>query len=200
MVLSTIGDPKLVILDEVTTGLDPVSITPTPAARRQELMLGTRDCWNFIEFFKKGRLIMLVTHSMEEAEYSPSQIMLMRLLSDSIIVMQKGEIVAAGTPLRLKAKYGAGYRLSLTSSSPPETTRPPVDSAKLESSAAGEIIWRIEDAADLGKVVRWADEMEHETRRRVTRKDIVKEEDIQVQGWEISMPTLEEVLLEKKLF
>jgi len=110
--------------------------------------------------------------------------------------MQKGEIVAAGTPLRLKAKYGAGYRLSLTSSSPPETTRPPVDSAKLESSAAGEIIWRIEDAADLGKVVRWADEMEQETRRRVTRK----EEDIKVQGWEISMPTLEEVLLEKKLF
>ena len=55
MVLSTIGDPKLVILDEVTTGLDPVS---------------TRDCWNFIEYFKKGRLIMLVTHSMEEAEYA----------------------------------------------------------------------------------------------------------------------------------
>lgn len=124
---------------------------------------------------------------------------MMRLLSDSIIVMQKGEIVAAGTPLRLKAKYGAGYRLSLTSSSAPETTRPPVDSAKLESSAAGEIIWRIEDAADLGKVVRWADAMEHETRRRVKVK-AEKEEDIKIQGWEISMPTLEEVLLEKKLF
>lgn len=124
---------------------------------------------------------------------------MMRLLSDSIIVMQKGEIVAAGTPLRLKAKYGAGYRLSLTSSSAPETTRPPVDSAKLESSAAGEIIWRIEDAADLGKVVRWADSMEHETRRRVKVK-AEKQEDIKIQGWEISMPTLEEVLLEKKLF
>ena len=35
------------------------------------LTKGTRDCWNFIEFFKKGRLIMLVTHSMEEAEYLP---------------------------------------------------------------------------------------------------------------------------------
>lgn len=30
MVLSTIGDPKLVILDEVTTGLDPVSTSPSP--------------------------------------------------------------------------------------------------------------------------------------------------------------------------
>jgi ABC-type multidrug transport system ATPase subunit len=138
----------------------------------------------------------------------------MRLLSDSVIVMQKGEIVAAGTPLRLKAKYGAGYRLSLTSTSSPEKTRPPVGSAKFESSAAGEIIWRIEDAGDLGKVVRWADEMEHETRRRGTsrggyksteRGDSIKgefgvAEDVRIQGWEISMPTLEEVLLEKKLF
>lgn len=119
--------------------------------------------------------------------------------------MQKGDIVAAGTPLRLKAKYGAGYRLSLTSPSPPATTRPPVPSAKFESSAAGEIIWRIEAAGDLGQVVRWADEMEHQTRRRRTGapKDIEDEssvQDVVIQGWEISMPTLEEVLLEKKLF
>ena len=116
--------------------------------------------------------------------------------------MQKGEIVAAGTPLRLKSKYGAGYRLSLSSTSNPENTRPPVDSAKFESSAAGEIIWRIENAGDLGKVVRWADEMEHETRRRGGKNNNRHNggEGIKVQGWEISMPTLEEVLLEKKLF
>jgi ABC-type multidrug transport system ATPase subunit len=116
--------------------------------------------------------------------------------------MQKGEIVAAGTPLRLKAKYGAGYRLSLTSTSTPETTRPPVESAKFESSAAGEIIWRIEDAGDLGKVVRWADEMEHETRRRrgSNKPESSEVQNVQIKGWEISMPTLEEVLLEKKLF
>ena len=113
--------------------------------------------------------------------------------------MQKGEIVAAGTPLRLKAKYGVGYRLSLTSSSLPESTRPPVDSAKLESTAAGQIIWRIENAADLGKVVRWADEIEYETRRRLQENER-KAEDIKIHRWEISMPTLEEVLLEKKLF
>jgi ABC-type multidrug transport system ATPase subunit len=133
----------------------------------------------------------------------------MRLLADSVIVMQKGEIVAAGTPLRLKAKYGAGYRLSLTSTSVPEKTRPPVGSATFESSAAGEIIWRIEDAGDLGKVVRWADEMEHETRRRgggvksmegEDEGEVGKVDDVRIQGWEISMPTLEEVLLEKKLF
>jgi ABC-type multidrug transport system ATPase subunit len=113
--------------------------------------------------------------------------------------MHKGDIVAAGTPLRLKAKYGAGYRLTLTSSTSPTKTRPPVTSAKLESSAAGEIIWRIEDAKDLGNVVRWADEMEQETRRK-GKSGEGNTEDVKVQGWEISMPTLEEVLLEKKLF
>ena len=112
--------------------------------------------------------------------------------------MQKGDIVAAGTPLRLKAKYGAGYRLSLTSPTIPEKTRPPVASAKLESSAAGEIIWRIEDAGDLGRVVRWADDVEHATRKR--NGDENGKGEVRIQGWEISMPTLEEVLLEKKLF
>src|SRR5579871_620844 len=94
----------------------PVSIqsvhppTPNPPpsfySERRQFTIGTRDCWNFIEFFKKGRLIMLVTHSMEEAEYKlpfHSSILfgarLIRLLADSVIVMQKGEIVAAGTPL-----------------------------------------------------------------------------------------------------
>jgi ABC-type multidrug transport system ATPase subunit len=128
---------------------------------------------------------MLVTHSMEEAE----------LLADNIIVMQRGEIVAAGTPLRLKSKYGAGYRLSLTSTSPVEDTRPPAISAKLESCAAGEVIWRIEDATDLGKVVKWADEMERKCTANTEENGAVK-----ITGWEVSMPTLEEVLLEKKLF
>jgi hypothetical protein len=122
--------------------------------------------------------------------------------------MQKGDIVAAGTPLRLKTKYGAGYRLTLTSPSPAPSTRPPVPSARFESAAAGEIIWRIEAAGDLGQVVRWADEMEHRARRR--RRSVVEDGDTidetggggkaDIQGWEISMPTLEEVLLEKKLF
>ena len=128
---------------------------------------------------------MLVTHSMEEAE----------MLADYVIVMQKGEIIAAGTPLRLKSKYGAGYRLVLTSTSPAEETRPPVSSATLESCAAGEVIWRIEDAAELGKVVKWVDEME-----KKTAADTGDHNRVKILGWEISVPTLEELLLEKRLF
>lgn len=116
--------------------------------------------------------------------------------------MQKGEIVAAGTPLHLKAKYGYGYRLILNSLSNMAHIRPPVNSAKFESSTANQIIWRIEDASDLGHAVRWADnrgtvakETDMEIHEVGENKDIGRIED-----WELTMPTLEDVLLERKLF
>ena len=45
LVISTIGDPKIVFMDEPTTGMDPVN---------------RRHVWSFIEKFKKGRIIVLV--------------------------------------------------------------------------------------------------------------------------------------------
>lgn len=113
--------------------------------------------------------------------------------------MQKGNIVSAGTPLRLKSKYGKGYRLTLTSSQEP-LTKPPVESAILESSAADQIVWRIEDAGDLGNVVRWADGKENESELRRRKAEFSSSQEVHIQAWEISMPSLEDVLLEKKLF
>ena len=53
VVIATIGDPKIMFLDEPTTGMDPVN---------------RRHVWSFIEKFKKDRVIILTTHSMEEAD------------------------------------------------------------------------------------------------------------------------------------
>jgi len=115
--------------------------------------------------------------------------------------MQKGKIVAAGTPLHLKAKYGYGYRLILNSSADPQSVKPPVNSVTFESSAAGQIVWWIKDASDLPHAVRWADE------GNVAVKEAtggIEEERIQdiapIEAWEITMPTLEDVLLEQTLF
>lgn len=47
------ADPQIVFLDEPTTGMDPVS---------------RRQVWNLIEKKKRGRVIILTTHSMEEAD------------------------------------------------------------------------------------------------------------------------------------
>ncbi|GBG28177.1 ABC transporter ATP-binding protein [Hondaea fermentalgiana] len=86
--IALIGDPKLVTLDEPTTGMDVET---------------RREVWDMINQAKKGRVIILTTHSMEEAD----------ILGDRIGVMSKGRMQALGTSLRLKSKYGRGYRLSL---------------------------------------------------------------------------------------
>lgn len=75
--LALVGDPRVVILDEMTTGLD-------PAARRVtwELVEAVRD---------RGTTVILVTHFMDEAER----------LCDRIAVLSRGRVVASGTPSEL---------------------------------------------------------------------------------------------------
>ena len=77
-----VSDPKLVFLDEPTTGLD-------PRARR--------DVWDVLTNLKKlGKTVFLTTHYMEEAQ----------VLADRIAIMNKGKIVAIGSPQELIDKYG----------------------------------------------------------------------------------------------
>jgi ABC-2 type transport system ATP-binding protein len=87
LALALLGDPELVFLDELTTGLD-------PTARRAtwELVAGVRD---------RGATVLLVTHLMEEAE----------ALCDRVAVVDRGRVVACDTPAALTAGTG---RLRLT--------------------------------------------------------------------------------------
>lgn len=82
---SMIHNPKLLILDEPTTGLDP----------KTRLMV-----WNLINEIrnKTGMNVFLTTHYMEEAEESTY-----------IVIMNKGKIISKGTPLELKNKYTSDY-------------------------------------------------------------------------------------------
>ncbi|CAK9158689.1 unnamed protein product [Ilex paraguariensis] len=82
--IALIGEPKLVILDEPTTGMDPIT---------------RRHVWDIIEDAKKGRAIILTTHSMEEAD----------ILSDRIGIMAKGRLRCIGTSIRLKSQFGTGF-------------------------------------------------------------------------------------------
>jgi ABC-2 type transport system ATP-binding protein len=77
--LALVGRPEVVVLDELTTGLD-------PQARR--------DTWALIEGIRdRGTTIVLVTHFMEEAER----------LCDRIAVIDSGQIIALDTPAALTA-------------------------------------------------------------------------------------------------
>ena len=88
MAIAFIGDPRIVFLDEPTTGMDPKN---------------RRYIWELIQKMKSGRVVILTTHAMEEAD----------ILSDRIAVVSKGSLRCVGTGLYLKNKYGDGYRLSV---------------------------------------------------------------------------------------
>ncbi|MGB3954178.1 MAG: ABC transporter ATP-binding protein [Brooklawnia sp.] len=80
--LALVGRPRIAILDELTTGLD-------PAARR--------EIWRFLgDLTADGVTILLVTHSMEEAQF----------LCDRVAVITDGRISALGSPDKLAAGQG----------------------------------------------------------------------------------------------
>ncbi|KAL9657109.1 hypothetical protein ABK040_002735 [Willaertia magna] len=85
--ISLVADPKLILLDEPTTGLDPTS---------------KRHLWNIILDQKKNRTIILTTHSMEEAD----------VLCDRMTIMSKGRFHCLGSGIHLKNKFGDGYLLT----------------------------------------------------------------------------------------
>ncbi len=83
--------PKILLLDEPTTGLD-------PAARR--------EVWNILEKLKREENIsmILTTHYMEEAEF----------LCDRIVIMDHGKFIAQGTLAELVTGYSEGEIIEFT--------------------------------------------------------------------------------------
>ena len=93
LVLALLNQPRLVILDELTQGLD-------PAARR--------DVWAAVRRLRTaGTTVLLVTHEVDEAE----------ALCDRVIVMRAGRVIDSGTPAALVRRYGrtAAIRFTLPS-------------------------------------------------------------------------------------
>jgi ABC-2 type transport system ATP-binding protein len=83
------GDPPVLFLDEPTTGLDPRS---------------RRELWDLIgEQAAAGATVLLTTQYMEEADQ----------LAGQVAVLDRGRVIATGSPAQLKAKVG-GDHLELT--------------------------------------------------------------------------------------
>ncbi|MEU6435820.1 ABC transporter ATP-binding protein [Streptomyces albidoflavus] len=92
--LALIGNPRVVVLDELTTGLD-------PRARR--------ETWALIEEVRdSGVTVLLVTHFMEEAQR----------LCDRIAVIDKGRVAALDTPAGLVSRAAGAVVTTFTPSAP----------------------------------------------------------------------------------
>jgi ATP-binding cassette, subfamily A (ABC1), member 3 len=84
--IALIGQSKLVLLDEPTSGMD----------------LGARrSLWNMLRKYRRDRIIILTTHYMDEAD----------VLGDRIGIMAHGQLKCLGSSLFLKNRFGGGYKL-----------------------------------------------------------------------------------------
>jgi ABC-type multidrug transport system ATPase subunit len=84
--VALVGDPHVVLLDEPSAGLDPVS---------------QRNLWNLIKSTMTGRAVLLTTHSMLEAD----------ALCDRVGIQVRGQFHCVGSPQHLKDRYASGYEL-----------------------------------------------------------------------------------------
>ena len=91
-----VSDPEVLFLDEPTTGLDPQS---------------RRQLWDVVLGFKaRGRTVLLTTHYMDEAER----------LCDRVAVVDKGKVIALGTPQELIEGLGGHEIVELATQQPLE--------------------------------------------------------------------------------
>ncbi|XP_064604121.1 cholesterol transporter ABCA5-like [Liolophura sinensis] len=86
--IALIGDPKVMFLDEPTAGMDPYS---------------RRHLWSLLQKRKKGKIILLTTHFMDEAD----------ILADRKAIVAKGQLRCCGSSLFLKNRFGIGYHLNM---------------------------------------------------------------------------------------
>nr|QNH67917.1 ATP-binding cassette transporter subfamily A member 3 X1 [Brachionus plicatilis] len=85
--IALVGSPLVLLLDEPTSGMDPIT---------------RRTLWNcLIKIKNKGKSLILTTHSMDETE----------VLCSNIGIMVNGEFKCIGSLQHLKSKYGEGYTL-----------------------------------------------------------------------------------------
>ena len=83
IIRALLNEPKILVLDEPTTGLDPKS---------------RKVVWDYIEHLRREKhmTIFLTTHYMEETRDA-----------DHVVILDKGHIVASGTPSELKSRYAS---------------------------------------------------------------------------------------------
>jgi energy-coupling factor transporter ATP-binding protein EcfA2 len=165
--MAFIGSSRVVFLDEPTSGIDPLS---------------RRRVWDVIQRYKKGRVIILTTHHMDEAD----------LLGDRIAILADGRLKCIGTSLALKAKFGIGYHLDML--------RSPLCTSEDTSNITDLVHRHIEGATPVKKssplelsfALPLAQIRHFATLLRVLEQD---SETLKIQSYGVSMTSLEEVFL-----
>eukprot|EP00633_Aureoumbra_lagunensis_P008670 CAMPEP_0197307030 /NCGR_PEP_ID=MMETSP0891-20130614/4467_1 /TAXON_ID=44058 ORGANISM="Aureoumbra lagunensis, Strain CCMP1510" /NCGR_SAMPLE_ID=MMETSP0891 /ASSEMBLY_ACC=CAM_ASM_000534 /LENGTH=1306 /DNA_ID=CAMNT_0042790003 /DNA_START=140 /DNA_END=4057 /DNA_ORIENTATION=- len=134
--IAIVGDPELVLLDEPSAGLDPVS---------------RRNMWNVLRTTMEARAVVLTSHLMEEVE----------ALCDRVSIMVKGKIRCLGTIQHLKNSLGSHYELDIVGIK--KSNADPIhslvydifgkDAVNIASTSGGLLCYEVKkEAVNVGKV------------------------------------------------
>jgi ABC-2 type transport system ATP-binding protein len=114
--LALAGDPEILFLDEPTVGLD---------------VEARRDFWNAIRArVARGTTVLLTTHYLEEAD----------ALADRIVVIDRGTVIAAGSPAEIKARTAGRHIRCVTALTPERIAQLPGVTSVTRHGAALEIL------------------------------------------------------------
>ncbi|MDT5075083.1 MAG: type transport system ATP-binding protein [Mycobacterium sp.] len=158
LAVSLIASPPVLFLDEPTTGLDPRSRI---------------DLWDVLrDLVSRGTTLLLTTQYLEEADQ----------LADDIVVMDRGRIIAKGTPLQLKQQAGnASLVVTVSHAADLQTARELMTRAGIEvhvDVGARQLTAAAEGIADMTRVAGW-----------------LQESRIEVDDIGLSRPSLDDVFL-----
>jgi ABC-2 type transport system ATP-binding protein len=136
LAMTLVGSPRVIFLDEPTTGLDP---------------RGRRTMWDAIRELVAGErvTIFLTTQYLEEADQ----------LADQIAVLNRGRIVAEGTPAELKRRIPGGHlRLQFAASDTLEAAERALEGA---SRDPGELTLRVPGDGSVAALRRVLEDLDH---------------------------------------
>ena len=146
-----VGRPRVLFLDEPTTGFD-------PAARRQAWDTVARLC-------HEGMSVVLTTHYLEEAE----------VLADRVVVLSGGTVVADAPPAELRRRLGGGSVIRLPAALGIDRAQLPARLSEATETASGDVVLTSHDVTrDLSELLDWA-------RTRAVRLDGLNVSDVSLE-------------------
>lgn len=133
--ITLVNDPDLLVLDEPTTGIDPI---------------GRRALWELLEaLVAGGTTVLLTTHDMEEADR----------LADRVVMLADGSVAAEGSPRELVEAYGGQPELVVAAD--PEAAEAALDEwgYRVTRTARGVVVADV-PPAEIGGIVRALEDAE----------------------------------------
>lgn len=120
-----VGGSKICLIDECTSGLDPLS---------------RRAIWALLLRYRTGRTIIFTTHFLDEVD----------VLADQIVVLTDGGVKCQGSPAELNSQHGSGYKVIV----PDDGLQPVINTPWQSTTHQGQLVCTVPDSLTATRLAR----------------------------------------------